>query len=550
MRILGIDIGRTSVKAVELDSAFGRYEIREYYDQKIDPESSPASALRALMQGLPKAPDRIAVSMRPSLTTFRNLQLPTRDKKAIQSSVGFELDDDLPFPIEEAVYDYSILGQTGASTHVHVATTLRKHMESELELWRSAGIEPDMVTTEAWAGRVLFNRMFSLAAQTEPMLLVNIGEERTTLYLHWQGRPVLSRELQWGGRDITQAISSKYQLPMDQAERMKLDHGFVLPPSHRANATQEQIDFSETQLQPIEELIRHLRQTELTCKNVTHQNLSAIFLSGGSSLLPGMAGLIEEELQIPVQPLQALSRIATSGVTYSEQTDAIHSTAIALALCFVGPDRSLSVNFRKGQFSKQGRSRELNLSTLRRPLMAVGAVTASLVLSLIIQGGAYKSRLNDMDDQLTKSIRTFFGQVSSSSVRNYLKSPTSLRNSIDKELKKSRELARLLGPNPQSPLDFLKSLSSTIPKDAVVDLLKFQVGASSSSPYSPSDPSDANLTFVITNPQVAERVSTLLSERLNSFERSKMEETDAKDGSGKRWKVTFSGKPKEDFYGR
>src|SRR5262249_54413885 len=105
MRILGIDRGGTSIKAVEVESSFGRYEIREEYEQAIEPTpdgSGAALALTKLIQGLPKPPDRIAVALPTGETTFRNLKLPTRDKKAIQSAVGFELDDELPFAVEDA----------------------------------------------------------------------------------------------------------------------------------------------------------------------------------------------------------------------------------------------------------------------------------------------------------------------------------------------------------------------------------------------------------------------------------------------------------------
>ena len=66
------------------------------------------------------------MSLKTRQVTFRNLQLPTRDKKAIQSGVGFELEDELPFSIENAAYDYSIISQSKAGTQVHVAATLKK----------------------------------------------------------------------------------------------------------------------------------------------------------------------------------------------------------------------------------------------------------------------------------------------------------------------------------------------------------------------------------------------------------------------------------------
>ena len=97
MRIIGIDVGSSSIKAVEMDSAFGRHEIHDYHEAPIQMDLSIQEVLEKFIKGLAKTPDRIIVALKPNQSTFRNLQLPTRNKKAIQSGIGFELEDELPF---------------------------------------------------------------------------------------------------------------------------------------------------------------------------------------------------------------------------------------------------------------------------------------------------------------------------------------------------------------------------------------------------------------------------------------------------------------------
>ena len=231
--ILGIDLGSSSIKAVEFDSAFGRYEIHDYYEHPIIPGTDFGQALGRLMQSLPKQPDKVAIAFRTGQVTFRNLKLPTRDKKSIQAGVGFELDDELPFPMEKAAYDFSILGQSKQGTSLHVAATLKSNLASAIEAWGAAGINPDLITTESWAYRTLLSRILSKPEQEEPVLLIQLGNERTTLYVHRNGQPQLARELAWGGTDLTLAIARKYSLSFEQAEQAKLDHGFVVPTDQR-----------------------------------------------------------------------------------------------------------------------------------------------------------------------------------------------------------------------------------------------------------------------------------------------------------------------------
>jgi type IV pilus assembly protein PilM len=553
MRILGIDIGTTSIKAVELDSAFGRYEIHEYHEHPIEQTdgNGAQAALAKLVATLPKSPDKIAVALRTKEVTFRNLELPTRDKKAIQAAIGFELDDDLPFAFEQAAYDYTILASGRRSTSAHVAVTLRRYLSESLARWQEASVDPDLVTTEASAFRALLNRVLNPAAQESPALVAQIGHDRTVLYLQWRGAPVLCREVPWGGKELTLALARRYQVHVAQAEQTKVDHGFVIPPSQRADATPEQVDFSDTLLEPIQQLIWHLRQAKVACKSHTQVHLAQIYLSGGTSSLPGFARFIEESLGLPVQPLQALGSIATSGVTYTERADATFLTAVALALCLVGPDRASVINFRRGSFSKHGRARELNLSTLRRPALAAIAVIACFFASLGVQSTVYKRRLADVDRRVEENVKAFFGrQLSGSAVRNYLASTNTLKASVNKELTKKRDLARLMAPNPHSAIDFLKDISSSIPRDLVVDLTQFQVGAAPASPYSAVDLGDASLTFVFQNPQTAERLNALLSSSLKPLQKGKVEEISAQGDSPRQWKVTFTGKPLETTYGK
>jgi general secretion pathway protein L len=552
MRIIGIDIGTTSVKAVELDAGFGRFEIHEYHELKIEEGKDPMEVAQSLILSLPKAPDRIISSLRTSRVTFRNLQLPTRDRKAIQASIGFELDDDLPFSLDEAVYDYSIVSQTGQQTSVHVAATLRRNVEAQIAQFSSSDMDPDVITTETWAYRTLLNRIVPLATQENPIIIVQIGYSHTTMYAQRKGIPVMAREIPWGGKDLTAAIANKYGITLEAAEKAKLDNGFVLAPSQMAQATPEQVEFSEALHASLKELTREIRQANLVCKNITGHTINAIYLAGGSSLLPGLAGLLAEELHTTVHPLHALSSIASSGVRYSEHTDASFSLAIATALCLTGPERSSVINLRKGILAKAGRSSEFSLGALKRPLWGASIVATSLLISLIVQNQIYSKRIQETDKLLEKSVKSFFGQVSNSALKNYMSNTTSLRSSVNKELNKQRAIAKLVGPNPHSPLNFLQELSRTIPQDVVVDLMHFQVGSAPNQTYAapgekPAEKS-ANLSFLVANPQMAERLANLTATKVNSMERSKAEEVTAADGS-KRWKITFTGLTSDEAYG-
>ena len=76
--------------------------------------------------------------------------------------------------------------------------------------------------------------------------------------------------------------------------------------------------------------------------------------------------------------------------------------------------------------------------------MAAGAIATCLFLSLSVESWVYKNRFKDADAQLEKAIKSFFATSSPSAVRSYLANTKSLRDNIQKELKKQRELAALV----------------------------------------------------------------------------------------------------------
>ncbi|NDD93352.1 hypothetical protein EBZ37_14885, partial [bacterium] len=348
MRILGIDWGTGSVKAVEIDSAFGRYEIHDYREIEFSSGTDPVESVRQLVSSLSQTPGRIVVAMRSDQVTTRNLHLPTRSKKDIQSGILFELEDDLPFPVEEMAHDSSVISQIGQQSDVHVATTLKKHLITELQKWDEVGLDPDSITTEGWALRTLINKTLSAEVREKPTLLVDVGSKGTLLYLHWRSFPMVCRKIKWGGANITQELEQRLGLSEEQAERIKRNPA-VLSDTH----PQSLIDLIAPSLEEIQREIKHM---DLVCKGVAHENLHGIYLTGGGSLIEGLPEELERRIGIRVERIRPLSSLSPSGVTFAETSDAKMGLAAALAMTMVGSERNLSINLRRGELAKASKS--------------------------------------------------------------------------------------------------------------------------------------------------------------------------------------------------
>lgn len=545
MRILGLDIGSTSIKAVEVDTAFGRFEIHEYHEVRVNPGESSIAVAGAMVRSLPKSPDRVIVPLRANRTTLRNLRLPTRDKKAIQSSVGFELEDDLPFEADQAASDFVILGTAGNESQVHVSAALRSALDDYLGLAVQSGVDPDTLTTEACAYRALLRKIpIPDTVLERPILVVNVGHERTTIYAQFEGLPLFCREIPWGGRDISVILSNRYGLSMDAAERTKIDNGFVLPLSQLPTVSEQQRDFSETVFEALQGLCRDIRQADLSCKNLTGHRPGMVYLTGGSSMLPGLPALLSEETKIVCQPLRALSQVK-NGVTYSEETDAKFALAAGSALSFLTSERPFLINFRRGDFAKHGGGADIDLSLFLKPMKTLGVAAVLLLALLLVESSLYDKKIESTNSQLEKTVKNFFGSLSPSAVRSYLSNTNNLKKNIDAELSKERALVALLAPNPHSPFEFLREISNSIGKDVVTDMMKYNVGSSTKSdPYgSPSVSEEpVEIEFWVANAAVAEQLDRVLSPKLKGYRKSELEEVPkGAPGAAKKYKFTVNG---------
>ena len=544
MRILGLDIGTTSIKAVEVDTAFGRFEIHGYHEIKVNPSTSAVDAAGGFVRSLPRQPSKIVTSIRTNRLTYRNLKLPTRDKKAIASSVRFELEDDLPFEFDDCVSDYIVISSQGSETNVHAAASLKSTVGDYVGHLVKSGVDPDILTTESCAFRSLLKKMApGILPDQAPFLVVQMGHERTLIYAQYKNAPLLCREIPWGGRNINHNLSKRYNLSIEAAEKTKMDHGFVLPQSQLQTVSNEQREFSESIRESLSELIHHIKQAELSLKNLTGLRTSTIFITGGTSQLPGVASIIAEETKVSTQFLKAMSSLGGSGVTFSESTEAKFALATGLALSAMSSEKPFLINFRKKDFAKKGTTHEFDISQLKAPLATASGFAAAAMIILGVELTLYDQKLKDVNSQLEKSIKTFFSGLSQSTIRTYLVNTGNLKRNIDGELNKERDLAKLMSANPSAPLEVLKALSAHIPKTVTTDLIQLQIGSSAQTSYTSADISNPRiqLSFIVDNQQMSDRLESLLTSKLKDLKKEKFEPYQSSEAAT-QYKVIFSGK--------
>jgi type IV pilus assembly protein PilM len=530
MRVYGLDISKDAIACVELETAFGKFEIRQTHELALtgDPSEDPVQAAGSLLNQVGASPDRLIVSIPPELTTYRNLQLATRDKKAIRSALEFELEDDLPFESGDLHYDSSIVESGPQGSVVHVGAVRKDNLLKHLENLTASGIDPDVVTTEAWAFRSLFSRLPKLPGSGETYLLVGLERHRTTFYIHHKNRPVLYREIPFGLRVMESKLQSELSAGAEEAKNWLRDIG--------VSGIDQQVSGAIADL--LENLLPELKQTELASRAQTKAPIDQVYVTGEGALMPGLLTWLEEATQRPCILFRPLSSLSPASVTYSDLSEVRFARALALAMTPIPLDKLPPLNLRKGDFAKASASGDSPLELLKKPLPYIATTALVFLATKGIEYSYFKGKLTETEESAKRAVKAYYGGISDSAARTYLADPEKLKKTIHSEVAKERELSKLLSGNPNSPLEFLRSLSQKIAKDVVVDLVSFDAGSDFTDRYAENRPMKTSLTFVVSNPQAIQKLVDLVEKGFGLKKGNSEEFT--KEGK-KVYRVIFSG---------
>jgi Tfp pilus assembly PilM family ATPase len=530
MRVLGLDISKEGVACVEIESAFGRFEIRETQEIPISPDTDlqaypPVSIANQLLSGLPQAPDRVVTALPMELTTFRNLQVATKDKKAIRAALEFELEDDLPFEKENLHYDSVILDAGGTGSLIHIGASKKENVALHIKLLNDNGVDPEIITTDAWAYRSLFTRIKGL---TESVMLVGFEQTKTFFYVHSHNRPVLYREIPFGVHTLEVKLKEAFGASASELNTWIKDIGVT--------GIDEQV--SNTIADLLEILVPELKQTELGARASMKGPIDQIYVTGSGALMPGFLNWLEEASMKRVSLFKPLSMVSPGQVSYSDTTEIRFARALALAFVNLPTDKLSPLNFRKGIFSKENENQNSPIELIKKPLPYLLITLFVFFIVKTVEYKYYTAKLIDTDETLKRSVKSYFGNISDSATRTYMSNIPNLKKKIETDLTKERALAKLYSPNANSPLDFLKALSQKIGKDIVTDLVSFDAGSEYTDKYSDNKPIHTTLTFVISNPQLLAKLSDLLEKNFN-FTKGASEELSI-DGR-KAYRISYSG---------
>ncbi len=444
-RILGLDIGSHSVKAVEFRQTLRDVEVVQLRQLPIfDPAPSLGGELREFLQAHDLPTDNVVVSLSGDRISTRRLSFPFRDRKKIGPAVPFEVESQVPFDLGDFFVDWEMVGESKAGSDVVATLAPRSEVSLLIETLHDAGLSPKVVEAE---GLVLSNltQLFDLGGTR---ILVDIGHRKTTLCLCWDGRAVAARTVPIAGRAITQAIAAERGLGEVEAERIKMEQG-ILAGASASRAALEVVD------RLARELVRTLGSLETVLGEDGNQPLQEITLVGGSAHLHRLDEYLATRTNLPVRKL-ALPPAETNAALVAAGDPQLFAPALALAVRGSSQAKT-RMNFRQDDLAVR-----VDLRAVGREfrLTAALGIVAALLALLGIGADAYLSnrRAAEVEQRALALYREV--QPNGSPPRNLLRA---MQEAVQKQQDRADTLGVYRGN--LSALDVLNEVSARLPKN-------------------------------------------------------------------------------------
>jgi general secretion pathway protein L len=362
--VLGLDLGSHAVKAVELQQSLRRLEtVQVRAVARDDAELDLAELIGRFAQVHQFATEHVVTAVRGDRLSVRRLAFPFGERRRLTQAVPFEVEDQLPFELEDVVLDWSVVGGDRSRAEVVAAVAPRSEVSALIDTLRTAGCDPRTVEGE---GLVLANltAAFDLPGNR---VLVDLGHAKTTLCALVEERAVGARSIGVAGRALSEAVAQDRALSLGDAERAKSEEGILDrtlgTPLPKAAAIIDQI---------ANEIVRFATSLELAFDG----GVSEVTLVGGTAQLDRIDEMLAERTGLPTARI-GLPRDAAGLGLVAGGSPVLFAPAIALALR--GTARaSTRLNFRQDEFS-----RRVDLSRYRRdfgPTAILAAAVAALAI--------------------------------------------------------------------------------------------------------------------------------------------------------------------------
>lgn len=316
--VLGIDIGSSSIKVVQLSRKSGRAILETYGELSLGPYGgvSVGQATNLPTEKIVEAMKDLLAEKEVKITTnicgvsipfssslMSVIEVPAMPEKQMAQMIPFEARKYIPVPISEVTLDWSFIPQDKSpdseqdnkdskkkdlsKVEVLIVALHNNTIEKYKEIVSKSGLEASFFEIE------IFSTMRAvLDEETTPVMIIDMGATSTKLYIVERGILRASHMINRGSYGVTTSISKSLGISMADAEVMKREKGL--------GGVANGIGLGGVMTVTLDYIFSEANQFVLAYQKKYNKNVSKIFLVGGGSSLKGLEEVAKKIFQTEV----------------------------------------------------------------------------------------------------------------------------------------------------------------------------------------------------------------------------------------------------------
>ena len=336
--VVGLDIGSSAVKAVELKATGNSYKVAAFGSQPVPPDSivdgaiidagAVADAIRRLFDGNKafKAKD-VCASLSGNAVIVKKITLPVMTQAELDESIYWEAEQYIPFDVQDVNLDYQILDpgtgpESRGSMEVLLVAAKKDKIGDYTGVIAQAGRNAVVVDVDAFALQNAYETNYGLEPG-QVVVLLNAGASAINVNILHGDQSVFTRDVSIGGNAYTEALQKDLDLPYETAEQLK--KGIPVDGATFEEARHVIRAITDNVLLEVQKTFDFFKAT------ASSDHIDKIVVSGGASRVEGFYEMLAERFGTPVEEFDPFKTI-----TWDKKVDADVGEAAATGAVAVG----------------------------------------------------------------------------------------------------------------------------------------------------------------------------------------------------------------------
>jgi type IV pilus assembly protein PilM len=342
--LVGLDIGSSSIKAVELQGKPGSLMLVNLGFEGLQPDTvvdgqimelnDVSSVISGVFSKHQFKTDRVAAGVSGSSVIVKNIIVPQMTREELEESIDWHAEEHIPFEISDVSLDYQVVGSGADSLHVLMAACKRDFVANLKQAIQLAGKHPSVIDVNAFALQNCYEVNYQ-PPDGLAVALLNIGASTMNINILRGVRSVFTRDVSVGGNQYTSLLQKELGLTYEQAEAVK--RGGV-PPTQVEEADIEGAMESVSDMLALE-ISKTFDFYRATAED-GDGSVQKILISGGGSKLKGLPEFLSNRFEIPVERLDPFRQIKVDARRFDPDymREVVPEMAVAVGLALRGVD--------------------------------------------------------------------------------------------------------------------------------------------------------------------------------------------------------------------